>query len=297
MALTIPLSTNISAKSVGFDTWMDRTIERMGCVQPDWDADDVHDLRVALRRCRSMAEALSEVNPGPGWRKLKRESRQLFHALGSLRDVQVERARVKKLSPPGDLLRKQLLRFLSAEERKLRAKADDSIDQFDRKEWKKLARKLTPKARFFPLGSVVFQRLALARLNEAVELHRQAKERRSSAAWHRLRIGLKNFRYLVENFLPERYEAWSADLKWMQDFLGEVHDLDVLRNDIRKHAARLNPQIASQWLEKIDRERKQLLQEFAAKSAGPESPWLTWRAGFHWGHTLIAAPMAIRRTA
>jgi CHAD domain-containing protein len=246
-----------------------------------------------------MSDALSEVNPGPGWRRLKKVSRPVFHTLGGLRDVQVERSWVKKLGPAGDPVRKRMLRLLSREETKHRQAAEQSIDQFDRKQWKKLTKKLAAKATFFPMESVVFQRLALARLNRAVELYRVARKRRTPAAWHRLRIGVKNFRYLVENFLPQRAEVWIDDLKRMQDLLGDVHDMDVLRARIRKEAPRLNAAATARWLEKIDAERKTRLREFLAKTAGPDSPWLTWRAGFQWGHTLVAAsiPHPQRRTA
>jgi CHAD domain-containing protein len=297
MALTISVPTSISTKNAGLEAWMSRVFEKMESVQPDWNADDVHDLRVALRRCRTMAEALSEVNPGPGWRRLKKASRDIFHILGDLRDTQVERARVKKLGSPGDPVRKHMLRVLSGQETKQQATAERALDEFDCKEWKKLKRKLASKARFFPPESVVFQRLALAGLNESVELYRQARERRSTVAWHRLRIGLKNFRYIVENFLPQRYEVWAADLKRMQDLLGDVHDLDVLRGEIRKHTSKLDPVIVTQWVERIESERKTHLQEFLAMTSGHESPWLTWRAGFQWGHTLVAAPFPARRTA
>lgn len=276
---------------------MDRVLDRADQVRHSWDVDGVHDLRVALRRCRTMADALSEVNPGPGWRKLKRASRDLFHALGNLRDTQVKRASVKKLGSPGDPLRNHMLRLLSRQEKKDRETAEQALDGFDRKEWRKLTRKLISKSRFFPAESVVFQRLALARLNKAAELHQQARKRRSAVAWHRLRIGLKRFRYTVESFLPQRYEVWSEDLKRMQDLLGEMHDLDVLRSEIRRNAAKLDPAIVAQWIEKIDRERKVLFQELAAKTAGPESPWLIWLAGFQWGHALSAGSLAERRTA
>jgi CHAD domain-containing protein len=296
MAQTISLLKPTSANS-GFDAWMERVLERATRAAQDWDADAVHDLRVALRRCRTMAEALDEVNPSPGWRKLKKNSRQLFHTLGDLRDVQVERGWIKKLAPSGDPVRRRLLTLLAAQEKSNRTKAERALDAFDRKGWKKLARKLTPKAQFFPLESVVFQRLALARLNAAADLFQKARKSRSTVAWHRLRIAVKDFRYLVENFLPQRCDAWCDDLRRMQDLLGEVHDMDVLRFKLRRLSLKSNPAAVVQWNERIDAKRKACLEEFLQLSAGPNSPWLTWRAGFQWGHALVAASIPQRRTA
>jgi CHAD domain-containing protein len=298
MAIPFSLPSNHSSRNVGLEVWMDRVLERADQVRENWRADGVHDLRVALRRCRTIAEASSEVNPGPGWRKLKRATRNVFHDLGDLRDTQVQHALVKKLGAAGDPVRKHLLRVLSRQEEKQRQASEKDLDKFDRKEWKKLTRKLASKSRFFPLNSVVYQRLALTRLQAATEMLQNARRRRSSVAWHRLRIGIKSFRYVVENFLPQRYEVWSDDLKQMQDLLGEVHDLDVLRQQIRRNSAKLDPDIVAQWKEKIERERKTHLQHFLATASGPQSPWLTWLAGFQWSHTLVthsATPQ--RRTA
>jgi len=298
VAQTITLPTPTNSKKLGFEVWMERVPERADRAAREWDADDVHDLRVALRRCRTMAEALDEVNPSPGWRKLKKASRDLFHALGELRDAQVERGWLKKLGPSGDPVRTHMLRLLAGQEKLHRTNAEKALEAFDRKAWKKLARKLAPKAQFFPLESVVFQRLALARLNEAAELFQKARKSRSTLAWHRLRIGIKHFRYIVENFLPQRSEVWSGDLTQMQDLLGEVHDMDVLRAKIRRSCPRLSAASVAQWNERIDTKRKACLEEFLQLSAGPNSPWLTWRAGFQWGHALVAASApAARRTA
>jgi hypothetical protein len=66
VTLTITLPTTIPVKRVGLELWMNRVSEMADKVQDDWDADNVHDLRVALRRCRAMADAVSEVNPRPG---------------------------------------------------------------------------------------------------------------------------------------------------------------------------------------------------------------------------------------
>jgi CHAD domain-containing protein len=297
MAPVSTARTVTHARSIGFDVWMDRVPARAKKVRSDWEPEDVHDLRVALRRSRTMAEALNEVNPGHGWQKLKKSTRGIFHTLGELRDVQVERERLKELSPSGDILRTVMLRRLARQEKACRAGAEQALDEFDSKEWKKLARKLSPKSRFFPPESVVFQRLALGRLNEATELYQKVRQRESSVALHRLRKGLKNFRYIVENFLPQRYEVWGSDLKRLQDLLGNIHDLDVLRGDIRKNISKRDPALVAQWMQRIERERKNYLREFRAKTSGQDSPWLTWRAGFQWGHVLVAAPAPQRQIA
>ena len=296
MAQTVS-SLKSTSTDIGFELWAESVLERATQAGRNWDADAVHDLRVALRRCRSMAEALDEVNPSPAWRKLKKSSRELFHALGDLRDVQVECGWIKKLAPSGDPVRRRMLTLLAVQERTNRVKAERALDAFDRKGWKKLTRKLAPKAQFFPLESVVFQRLALARLNTAADLFQKARKSRSTVAWHRLRIGVKNFRYLVENFLPQRCDAWCDDLRRMQDLLGEVHDMDVLRAKVRRLSLKSRPAVAARWNERIDAKRKACLEEFLQLSAGPSSPWLTWRAGFQWGHALVAASIPQRRTA
>lgn len=271
---------------------MDRVLELSDQVRHDWNPDDVHDLRVALRRCRTMAEALSQVNPDPGWRKLKKATRDVFHTLGELRDVQVERQWMKKIGAPRDGVRVYLLKVLGRKERSARAETQRALESFDRKNWKKWSRKLPEKSNFFPAESVVFQRLALGRLNESVELYQRARSGRSRVAWHRLRIGLKNFRYVVENFLPQRYDAWREDLKRVQDLLGDVHDLDVLRGELIRHKKELDAPAVEIWKKEIDEERKIRLDEFRAKISDRESLFLVWRSAFGWGHTLQTAPAA-----
>ena len=296
MTFTVPLPTTIPVKRVGLELWMNRVAEMTDKVEDEWDAENVHDLRVALRRCRTMADALSEVNPGPGWKKLKKVTRDLFQVLGELRDTQVAKQWVRKLGTAKDPVRRRLLRVLGRQEQEQRKMAEKALHQFDRKSWKKWSRKFPVKAEFFPVESVVFQRLALAELNEAVNLYHRARKLRSGAAWHRLRIGLKGFRYILENFMPQRYAQWSQELKGIQDMLGEVHDLDVLRLRIRKQAAGLNPEIVAKWIEEIEKARKTRLEEFRAKTANKDSSWVVWHKGLEWGHNLkTVSPLELQR--
>ena len=41
----------------------------------------VHDVRVALRRCRSMADGLSVMDPDNRWKKMRRQAKDLFDQL------------------------------------------------------------------------------------------------------------------------------------------------------------------------------------------------------------------------
>src|SRR5215813_6852103 len=86
----------------GFAHWMARVPEECQRAGVDLAADPVHDLRVALRRCRSMADGLMAVDPDPDWRAMKKAGRALFRSLGELRDVQVMMEWVQKLGPAED---------------------------------------------------------------------------------------------------------------------------------------------------------------------------------------------------
>jgi CHAD domain-containing protein len=204
----------------------------------------------------------------------------------------VEQEWLKKLSAPGDPVRKHLLKVLAQSQKEHRVKARRALADFDRKDWRKSVQRLRAKAQFFPLDSVVFQRLALTRLNEAAELYERARKGRSRIAWHRLRIGLKGFRYTLENFMPQRHQPWSGDLKRIQDLLGEVHDLDVLRAEIRRHRPKLQEADVLRWYQRIEEARKARLDKFRSVVAGKESLWLVWRAGFQGIHIVQSSAVS-----
>jgi len=65
MAHSLHIRETEPPKRIGLDDWMSRVAELAPKVHDGWDADDIHDLRTAIRRCRTMAEGLSAVNPDP----------------------------------------------------------------------------------------------------------------------------------------------------------------------------------------------------------------------------------------
>ena len=86
-----------SEREGGLRFWMQRVLEECKRVRQDFAADPVHDLRVALRRCRSMADGVMTIDPDKSWKLMKKASKPLFQALGELRDAQVMQKTVEDL--------------------------------------------------------------------------------------------------------------------------------------------------------------------------------------------------------
>jgi CHAD domain-containing protein len=293
MPLPVAVATTIKAqKKAGLALWMERVLEECDCASVEFGADPVHDLRVALRRCRSMADGLRVMDPDPAWKEMKKTGRQLFRELGELRDAQVMEEWVRSLSNPDDPVAIALLQFLAGREAHLKQQASQALQDFDRKQWKRWIISLPRRAARMRTGSALFKHLALERWTEAYRLHHLALRSRSHIAYHRLRIGLKRFRYIVENFLPEQHAAWSNDLKELQDVLGEVHDLDVLWTTALRVNAFPDADARLKWHSRIVEERKRRVEKYRSKMLGKSSLWQVWRAELPVGKQIESAALS-----
>ena len=302
-----------------------------------FEADAVHDLRVALRRCRSLADGLMAIDPDSSWKEMKKAGKKLFRALGELRDMQVMEEWIEKLgagsdsaasgdaptlaqrtrkdgAPAGDAesgdlssddpgsddlgsgdpVVVKLLDYVHAREAECKQHAFKDLNQFDRKQWRQWSRTLPQRASRVRPGSLVYLHLALEKWTAAYDLHKHALRSRSQTGWHQLRIGIKRFRYTVENFLPRQHARWGGDLKELQDLLGEVHDLDVLWAAAVESDVSAFPDVESRsrWREKLNLERGQRIERYREKMVGRESLWRVWRAELPSGPRLRAAAMS-----
>ena len=286
------LSDHAKQKREGLRYWMRRTLSEAHLATRELAPEAVHDLRVALRRCRSLAAGLSEVDSDPAWGDMRRSSRKLFRRLGALRDLQVLQEWVGRLAEDGDPVRQALTESLAAREPELKQQAAHALGSFDRRKWMAWSSALDQRARRLTPDGLVAQHLALQRWEEARALHRRALRSRTARSWHALRIGLKRFRYTVENFLPQRHAEWGPDLKRVQDQLGEVHDLDVLLQTLPDAGPTLDEAAAARWREAIERQRTERLDAYRAAMGGRGSLWSAWRGALPSGERLEAAALA-----
>jgi CHAD domain-containing protein len=281
-----------ASDSAGLDFWMMSVMRQCDRVRSDFAPDPVHDLRVALRRCRSIADGYMALDSHPAWKQMKDEGRKLFRQLGELRDTQVMTDWIQRLSPSSDSVQPALSLHLADKESRLRKSASEAVCNFNMKKWASWARLLSRRGRRIPVEDLAFQHLALERWSEARFLHHQALRNRSQVAYHRLRIGLKKFRYTVENFLPSRHELWGQELKELQDILGEMHDLDVLWRTSVTLKALPGERVRLELRNRILSERGQRLERYRAKMLGKTSLWFVWRAGLPAADQIKAAAMA-----
>src|SRR6267378_3705918 len=187
MATLTPLS-EARPEYRGLSFWIGRVLAELKNVRSSPDVDAVHALRVAIRRCRSLAAVMEEVDPDPAWPEMRKVARKLFRSLGALRDAQVMEEWVKKLAPETDPVRAHLQASFESNEPKLRENALRLAGKFDQKSWKRLERALRQRSRLVPIGGLAAECLALERFENARELHSKALRTEKPKPWHALRI-------------------------------------------------------------------------------------------------------------
>ncbi len=251
------------AKLGGFDARMEEVSARVLARNDD---DAVHDLRVALRRTRTVLEVGRDLFGRFYADEVRRALRELQCASGALRDEEVllELLTSLRIDRPDvnawiDARRRRERRLRSALRRKVR---EGELER---------SRRL--------LGALVTFRIKPSRdkrltkfARRAVEDARRAVDRRRGAALgdaeglHQLRIACKRLRYTVETFasvLPSDLTALAQPASRSQSRLGQLHDADVAIASVR--AARGLPEIGREALltelTRIRRDREMAVEQ------------------------------------
>jgi triphosphatase len=209
------------------------------------ESEGIHQMRVAVRRLRSVLSALKPILPLEHRRWVSEELKWLTHALGPVRNWDIFATSLVR--PVSDALSAspELEYLVRAVEQRRQAAFDDAkqailserftksmlclLRWFEAREWReqpvseRAALLLTPIANIAP---------------ELIErCYRRARKRskrfaeKTPTQRHRLRIALKTLRYVVE-FLESLFDeaqvrTFVNRLKSLQDFLGHANDVRV----------------------------------------------------------------------
>lgn len=250
-----------------------RVLRKQKRARKKTEVEAVHDARVALRRCRSLAEGYAVIDLHSVWKRVDKLCKKQQRGLNDLRDVQVLSEWVKKLRLAAGPAGEKVSAVLKHEEKRANHTAKKSLDAFPRKRWKRWMQELPRRADLIPVGDARLASLALERLNEVFAAERHWQKTYKPADWHKVRIAMKRFRYTVESFLPEQYQTWEPAMKRLQNVLGEGHDLDVLRDWVVQFAEKhsLAAGARKQLLTRIDRAHRERQKQFMT-AAGLDGP-------------------------
>jgi CHAD domain-containing protein len=252
----------LAAKLHALDVRLGETAPRV--LSSSQDGEAVHDLRVALRRTRSVLEIGRPIFGRFRTDEVRSALRDLQQATGALRDEEVLLELVSSLG----LNRPDVESWIAIRrrrERRLRRLLARSIEAGDLVR----ARRLLDALLAFRVDPARDRRLSkFARRAVALAQRRVVRRRTTriddAAALHQLRIACKRLRYVVETFagnLPADLAALAQPATRLQSRLGSIHDIDVAAGCVRR-ARGLTLDARRELLAALERAREERLAAY-----------------------------------
>ncbi len=212
----------------------------------DRDLEDVHQMRVAIRRIRSLFRLLRPYFKKGVIRQYNHEFADLAGGLGEVRDLDVLLENLRAFKMKGKLKDDTFQLLLNELERQRQVAREEWAKTLDSRTYQRTIKsfgkwvaspgqdvKALPKGSLEPwqirhvLPGLIYNQLAAVRVYETV------LDTMDMSAFHSLRIAFKRLRYLISLFEPllgKQIEQFVDELKQVQDCLGEMHDCTAARD-------------------------------------------------------------------
>jgi len=249
------------------DAWLDDLADAIPRVINNTDSEAVHDLRVAMRRIRSLLRVVRSVFGRYYVNLVRTELKQVAGATGSLRDEEVLAETIRALMLH-DEHRKALEPWLARRaerEGALRATVVQLLSSGALEEPRKHLRALIrlPVHPDRDKEAIKFSRKVVFSAHAQVEALRTA-DVEDVVGMHNLRIAYKRLRYGVEALgpaLPPELRAWGQVATKFQKVLGNLHDQDVAVEIVR-NAKTLSEDTRAAVLEALVKMRGRYAQRY-----------------------------------
>jgi CHAD domain-containing protein len=221
------------------------------------DTEFLHDLRVAVRRTRSILKLAGDVLPENLAERFQPEFKWLGDLTTPVRDLDVYllefdtmAARLTSAAPPDlDPFRSFLARHRAAERRRLvRGLRSRRFEQLIA-DWRGALAQVSAEAEGGPTVAMLARQRITRAYQNAVRRGKRITEESPSDDVHALRKRCKELRYLLEVFRPlcakTPHRRLLKELKSLQDTLGDFQDGEVQREAVREFAAAMMEQGAA----------------------------------------------------
>lgn len=252
-----------------------RTTESQG-------VDEVHDLRVAIRRFRRVLDVLRPCFLRSDAKQIERALKKIISRAGDVRDIDIALKLVGK-AEPADETSSALMQKLQKD----RAEAAAALHKILRRE----GQQKVPKQ---PATPVTFSAIPMVRLARRILpamaaehlrcVHKAARGNPSDRRIHEVRIEARNFRYTLECFAPIYIAAKRGDeltiileqLEDVQDRLGAMHDCAIVREIVRDTKSPAKKQTLED-LKKRQKKKEKKFRELYAPATTEDARARQWK--------------------
>ncbi len=238
-------------------------------LRPRATPESIHEVRVAARRLRALLQAFRRELDSPSVKRYRRELKALTHDLEAAREAHVRRYAIAQLRKEGgvnvrreaDALHQRVVdEYLSA--------LQSLRSRFTAAAWRRRLSNLhrwSMRASLVPVKDepaavAILRRVDRARRRLRLALCHAGK---NAKRLHRLRLKVKQVRYLLEDSGAETPLAVDSELKGLrrlQDCLGDLHDEENLRQSLR--AGRMPRRATHGIIGELERRKHGRLEEF-----------------------------------
>lgn len=241
------------------DKLLSRLVSQVKRTLESPDTDQVHDLRVAIRRFTQVLIVFKRCFPGKEVKRVRKTLKKTMALAGDVRDLDI----ASDLAGESKLHEASIFRVEFKAERKAAArflteKLQRSTKRRVFSKWRHKLTAATPDAAgaIEDIASQTLPRLA----NRLFAVGKTANRGPNQIAQlHQLRIEAKKFRYALELFAPLRAQALRApigQIKKLQNILGGIHDLEIVRAKVCEQAA------GKKFAAELEKSRDQQIEEF-----------------------------------
>ena len=234
-----------NSADVLIDKHYHRIIKEEKKVLADQDPEPLHQMRVGMRRLRSALITFAAVVKLPKGADAKTLA-QLRRILGKLRDLDVQIAILRHDYLPRLEKREQkqlakVITLLNQEREKAFAATELLLNSAKYKRFRKAYKnwlktpKYTPQAEIpllIVLPDLLSQQLATLLIHPGWQVSATDALGKKVKLLHDLRKTIKKTRYQAEffaDYYSQEFRDWLQELKMMQDLLGQVQDMEVLK--------------------------------------------------------------------